>query len=209
MTPLALGTYDPHTFKSKAGFAQLLEHLQRAGVTLLRRRAHPWIEALERASASAGAVCNAITGWENRWALRNLVDEHPDGVSQRAKHTLARAEAMSPEDYRAALLARETAQLCYTRLAPLADAVIMLSCPGPAPYWPGDVPGEPLAPHPTGDAVFNYPSSMLFAPAVTLPLMSVSSMPVGVQLMGQPHDDARVTALARWLLGTVSPVVVH
>jgi Asp-tRNA(Asn)/Glu-tRNA(Gln) amidotransferase A subunit family amidase len=34
-------------------------------------------------------------------------------------------------------------------------------------------------------------------------------MPVGVQLMGQPHDDARVTALARWLLGTVSPVVVH
>ena len=101
---------------------------------------------------------------------------------------------MSPEDYRAALLARETAQLCYTRLAPLADAVITLSCPGPAPYWPGDVPGEPLAPRPTGDAVFNYPSSMLFAPAVTMPLMSVSGMPVGVQLMGQPHDDARVTA---------------
>ena len=49
---------------------------------------------------------------------------------------------------------------------------------------------------------------MPFAPAVTLPLMSVSGMPVGVQLMGQPHDDARITALARWLLGTVSPVAV-
>ena len=194
---------------SKAGFAQLLESLQRAGITLLRRRAHPWIEALEKAIGNAGAVCNAITGWENRWALHNLVDEHPDSVSQRAKNTLARAEAMSPEDYRAALLARETAQLCYTRLAPLADAVITLSCPGPAPYWPGDVAGEPLAPRPTGDAVFNYPSSMLFAPAVTIPLMSVSGMPVGVQLMGQQHDDARVTAMARWLLGAVSPVVVH
>ena len=179
------------------------------GVTLLRRTAHPWIEALEQAIANAGAICNAITGWENRWALRNLVDEHPDGVSQRAKNTLAKAEAMSPEDYRAALLARETAQLCYTRLAPLADAMLTLSCPGPAPYWPGDVPGEPLAPRPTGDAVFNYPSSMLFAPAVTIPLMSVSGMPVGVQLMGQQHDDARVTAMARWLLGTVSPVVVR
>jgi len=50
---------------------------------------------------------------------------------------------------------------------------------------------------------------MLFAPAVTVPLMSVSDMPVGMQLMGQQHDDARVTALARWLLGTVSPVVAH
>ena len=194
---------------SKAGFAQLLESLQGAGVTLLRRSAHPWIEALEKAIGNAGAICNAITGWENRWAMRNLVDEHPDGVSQRAKNTLARAEAMSPEDYRAALLARETAQLCHARLAPLADAVITLSCPGPAPLWPGDVPGAPLAPHPTGNAVFNYPSSMLFAPAVTMPLMSVSGMPVGVQLMGQQHDDARITGLARWLLGTVPPVVVR
>src|SRR5215813_122990 len=194
---------------SKAGFVQLLESLQRAGVTLLCRRMHPWIEALEKAISSAGAICNAITGWENRWALRNLVDEHPDGVSQRAKNTLARAEAMSPEDYRAALLEREAAQLCYARLAPLADAVLTLACQGPAPFWPGDAPGEPLVPHPTGNAVFNYPSSMLFVPAVTVPLLSVSGMPVGVQLMGQQHDDARITALARWLLETVPSVVVR
>ena len=45
---------------------------------------------------------------------------------------------------------------------------------------------------------------MLFAPGVTLPLMSVSGMPVGVQSMGQPHDDARITALVR-LLGDVLP----
>jgi Asp-tRNA(Asn)/Glu-tRNA(Gln) amidotransferase A subunit family amidase len=194
---------------SKEGFATLLEKLQNTGVTLLRRSAHAWIEALERAIGNASTLCNAITSWENRWALRNLVDEHPDGVSQRTKNTLARAEAMSPEDYRAALLERETAQLCHARLAPLADAVITLSCPGPAPLWAGDVPGEPLAPHPTGNAIFNYPSSMLFAPAVTVPLMSVSGMPVGVQLMGQQHDDARIIALARWLLETVPPVVVR
>jgi Asp-tRNA(Asn)/Glu-tRNA(Gln) amidotransferase A subunit family amidase len=194
---------------SKAGFAQVLDSLQQAGVTLLRRTAHPWIETLEQAIANAGAICNAITGWENRWALRNLMDEHPEGVSQRTKNTLARAEAMSPEDYRAALLERETAQLCHARLAPLADAVITLSCPGPAPLWAGDVPGEPLAPHPTGNAIFNYPSSMLFAPAITMPLLSVSGMPVGVQLMGQQHADARIVALARWLLDMVPPVVVR
>ena len=41
---------------------------------------------------------------------------------------------------------------------------------------------------------------MLFAPAVTVPMMGVGGMPVGVQLMGQQHEDARVTAMARWLL---------
>jgi Asp-tRNA(Asn)/Glu-tRNA(Gln) amidotransferase A subunit family amidase len=48
---------------------------------------------------------------------------------------------------------------------------------------------------------------MLFAPAVTMPLLSVGAMPVGVQLMGQQHHDARITALARWMLRTVAPVV--
>jgi Asp-tRNA(Asn)/Glu-tRNA(Gln) amidotransferase A subunit family amidase len=37
----------------------------------------------------------------------------------------------------------------------------------------------------------------------------VGGMPVGVQLMGQQHDDARITAMARWLLETVPPVVVR
>ena len=33
---------------------------------------------------------------------------------------------------------------------------------------------------------------------VTVPLMSVGGLPVGVQLMGQQHEDARMTGLARW-----------
>jgi Asp-tRNA(Asn)/Glu-tRNA(Gln) amidotransferase A subunit family amidase len=193
---------------SKAAFEMVLEKLRRAGVALLRRGDHPWVEALEQGIAEGRALCNAITNWENRWYQRNLVDQHPDGVSARLKATLARAEAMTPDDYRAALLKRGMAQQCHVAVAPLADAVIGLSCPGPAPLWPGDVSGQPLAPRPTGDFVFNAASSMLFAPAVTLPLMSVGGLPVGVQLMGQPHEDARMTAISRWVLGAVSPVIV-
>ncbi len=193
---------------SRLGFETYLESLQQAGVTLLRRSHHPLVEALEQAVGNGRAVCNAITGWENSWALRNLVEEHPDGVSERAKTVLANAEAMCSDDYHAALLKREAAQRCHAGLAGLAEAAISLACPGPAPHWPGDRPGQPLAPRPTGDFVFNAPSSMLFAPAVTLPLMSVGGLPVGVQLMGQPHEDARVTALARWLLGTTAPMLV-
>ncbi|BBK41520.1 amidase [Allostella vacuolata] len=193
---------------TRRGFAMVLEALEKAGVTLLRRRDHAWIEALERAVANGRAVCGGITSWENRWGHRNLVDQYPGQVSARAQATLAKAEAMTLDEYRTLLADREAAQLRHATLAPLADACIMLSCPGPATPWAGDVPGQPLAPRPTGDFVFNAPSSMLFAPAFTMPLMGVDGMPVGVQLMGQQHEDARITAMARWVVQSVAPVVV-
>lgn len=186
---------------TKDAFAGLLARVEACGVELLRRGDHPWIEAFERAIGDARALCGAITGWENRWQQRALVDQHPDGVSARAKAVLAHAEAMTPDDYRAALLKRAEAQLKHAVLAPLADATIAPSCPGPAPLWSGDVPGQPLDPRPTGDFVFNAPSSLLFAPVVTVPALAVGGMPVGVQLMGQKHEEARLTALARWLAG--------
>ena len=188
---------------TKAGYAALLEGLERDGVVLLRRGDHPFIEALERALGNARAVCGAITSWENRWYQRALVDAHPDGVSARAKSVLEKAEAMRPDDYHAALLERDAAQLRHAAIAPLADGVISLACPGPAPVWTGDVPGTPLVPRPTGDFVLNAPSSMLFAPAVTVPLLAVAGMPVGVQVMGQRHQDAAMAGIARWLLGRV------
>ena len=194
---------------SKEGFAAVLDQIRALGIEVVGRRDDPLVEALEGAVGDARNVCNAITGWENRWLTRNLVDQHPDGVSERAKAVLAAAEAMTVDDYRALLFAREVAQEAHAALAGLADAVITLSCPGPAHVWLGDKPGEPLAPRPTGDPVFNFPSSMLFAPAVGMPLMSVGGMPVGVQVFGQQHEDAAMTGIARWLLAAVDPVVVE
>jgi Asp-tRNA(Asn)/Glu-tRNA(Gln) amidotransferase A subunit family amidase len=191
---------------TKAGFAELLRRLEAAGVTLIHRADHPFVEALEKAIANGRAVCNGVTSWENRWYQRGMLDAAPDGLSARAKATLLKAEAMTPDDYRASLLARQQAQLAHRAVAQLADAAVTLSCPGPAPLWSGDVPGQPLAPRPTGDFVFNAPSSMLFAPVVTVPLMSVGGMPVGVQLIGQQHEDARMTGLARWLTENVKRV---
>lgn len=192
---------------TRKAFEKLLENLAKKGVALIRRNDHAWIEALEQSIVKAADIANNITAWENRWYQAALIERYPQGVSERIKSTVKKALSMSPDDYRALLLQRATAQLCHETLAPLADAIIMLSCPGPAPLWPGDVPGQPLAPRPTGDSVFNTPSSMLHAPCVTMPLLAVDGMPVGVQLMGQQHEDARMTALARWMLQSVAPVV--
>src|SRR5262249_47620328 len=166
----------------------------------------PLVEALEQAIANGRALCNGITSWENRWYQRGILDNAPDGISARGQATLKRAEAMTPDEYRANLLLRQHAQLAHMATASLAAAAITVSCPGPAPIWSGALPGQPLAPRPTGDFVFNAPSSMLFAPVVTVPLMSVGGMPVGVQLMGQQHEDARMAGLARWFSENLSRV---
>jgi Asp-tRNA(Asn)/Glu-tRNA(Gln) amidotransferase A subunit family amidase len=187
---------------TRAAFEAWLERVRAAGVVLVRRRENVLVEALEKAIASAQAVTSAITGWENRWSHRALVDQFPEGVSARTKATLAKAEAMTLDEYRAALLARDIAQCAHRVMAGVAEAAVTLSCPGPAPLWSGDVPGRPLAPRPTGDAVFNTASSMLFAPAVTMPVLAVGGMPVGVQVMGQMHADAACVSYARWLVGT-------
>ncbi|GGC39463.1 amidase [Siccirubricoccus deserti] len=193
---------------SRTAFEALLERIAAAGITLLRRADHPWIESFEQGIAEGRAIGGAITGWENRWYQRALLDQNSEAISPRARAILERAEAQPVSAYQAALARREEAQQRHARIAPLADAAISLACPGPAPVWDGDRPGQPLAPRPTGDAVFNLPSSLLFAPAVTVPLLAVGGLPVGVQVMGQMHQDARMTALARWLLENVAPVVV-
>lgn len=190
---------------SKAVFAKLLDNMERAGITLIRRAQHNWVETLETSIADATHVCGTITAWENRWNYRNLLDRHPGGISQRLQQTLAAAEAMTPDDYRDLVLRRQHARVNHVAMAPLADAAVTFACPGPATPWPGDIPGEPLASRPTGDAVYNYPSSMLGSPVVTVPLMSVGALPVGLQIIGQREEDARMTAIARWLLENIPP----
>ena len=50
-----------------------------------------------------------------------------------------------------------------------------------------------------GSAIYNEASSVLGAPALSLPLLAVEGVPVGVQLLGPWHGDERLVAAARWL----------
>jgi Asp-tRNA(Asn)/Glu-tRNA(Gln) amidotransferase A subunit family amidase len=143
---------------TRTAFEALLDQIGCSGVTLMRRRDHPAIEAFEQAVVRAGEVVLDITRCGSRRASRS---------------------------------ARALAEQGHVALAPLADAIVMLSAPGPAPVWAGDPP-----------------CNLLHAPAVSLPLMSVNGMPVGAQLMGQRDEDARVVALARWVAREAGTVVV-
>ena len=188
-------------------FARLLDQLRDADVALLTRADHPSIETLEQAIREARRIGGYITLWENRWAQRNLINEHPDGVSERTQRSVRLAEAMSPDDYRSLLQERAVAQAAHRAISDIADAAITLSCLGPAPVWAGDEPGKRPALTPTGDPVFNLPSSLLFAPAVSMPLLGVNGLPVGVQFFGQPQDEAKIVGFANWAMSNLKPVV--
>jgi Asp-tRNA(Asn)/Glu-tRNA(Gln) amidotransferase A subunit family amidase len=193
---------------ARGAFEQIVAQLGSAGVQILRRKDHPELERFERTLVGARPLAAEITAWENHWLTRNLVAQNPDGVSARGRRVIEVAERLGVGGYRERIQKRALLRDHHGALADRVDAMIAPASPGPAPLWPGDIPGRPLAPRPTGDPVFNYPSSLLGAPVVTSPLAAVRGLPMGIQLMGQPGADARIIAIARWLRDAVRPVSV-
>ena len=157
---------------------------------------HPLLAAFERATSNAMALGTLITAFENRWAFRNLPRQ---GISARLARRLDTSAATTSDDYAAALAERAAMRAAHAAIAPLADAVIAPACPGPAPVWNPRANDAADNPRPTGDPSCNAGTSALGCPAVTVPMLAVRGLPMGVQLIGQPHEDARMVALARWL----------
>jgi Asp-tRNA(Asn)/Glu-tRNA(Gln) amidotransferase A subunit family amidase len=187
---------------TRDAFERVLAALRALNVTIIRRSDSRLVESFERGIESIHPINSDICAFENRWNFENIVEQHPGKLSARAMNVLERGRAMSIEDYRQRLREREEARQRLIAIAPLGDALISLSSPGPAPIR------DDSSPRPTGNAIFNYASSSLGAPVVTVPLIAVSGMPVGVQIMGQPNADARVAGIARWLAAGVAPVTM-
>jgi Asp-tRNA(Asn)/Glu-tRNA(Gln) amidotransferase A subunit family amidase len=181
---------------------QVLESLRRLGVEIMRRADSPLVEAFEQGIADIKGINGDLCAYEVWWSLANLDEQNPGKLSRHALRTLERGRAMSQDDYRQRLLQRDDAKRRLAALSSLGDALISLSSPGPAPI------NDVNSPRPTGDAIFNYASSSLHAPAVTIPLLAIGGLPCGVQIMGQLNDDARVTGIARWVAENVKAVSV-
>ena len=192
---------------TRAGFDAVLEQLRQRGVRILTRRDVAAIDQFERTIDNSVRLCRIICSYELRWALRNYRESGQ--LSDELTGWLDMAEEISLEDYRHALRHREHMRQDMQALAPLADGLITLACPGPAPAL--DTPassGESSYVFKTGSPAFNAATSALGVPCVTVPLMSVDSMPVGVQLIAQQHCDWQLAGMAAWLMRTLDSVVV-
>jgi len=175
----------------------VISNLKKLGVEIIRRSDSSLVEAFEKSIESMKCINNEICAFELRWSLENLIEQHPGKLSKHAIKKLESGRKMSLEDYRLRLLERDDARRRLEQISPIGDALLSLSATGAAPI--NDFTGQ----RPTGDAVFNHPSSSLGAPAVTIPLLAVDNMPLGIQIMGQPNTDAKILGISRWLASNI------
>jgi Asp-tRNA(Asn)/Glu-tRNA(Gln) amidotransferase A subunit family amidase len=193
--------------RTMGGFEGILGQLRDAGVTILRRTDSPLIEAFEQAIGESLALSRDICGYELRWTLENLIERFGAGLSDSMMSRLDLARSMGIDDYRLALLKREAAKRAFAAIGGLADGLISLSSVGPAPPMENKAKDSGVT-HTTGLPAFNAATSVLGCPAITLPLLAVGGLPVGVQVIGQPHTDAALTGTAAWVTANIAPVVV-
>ena len=139
----------------------------------------------------AGLAAAQGTIWTFEIA-RCLADEHQrfrELIREPLRGMLDDGAAMAVSDYDAAY---RRLRECSARLDAVFDGVDALLVPA--------APGEAPEVATTGDPIFNRAWSALGVPAVTVPAgFGPSGLPLGVQIVGPPRQDARVLACAAWV----------
>ena len=169
-------------------FHDQLDQLSKTGIKIATRKNCPEVEKLERDISSVLAATRTIVTWESRWPLNIFRDMDATKLSESMRTRLQDAERMTIDEYRDAISTREQVRTRYAELMTNGnvDACITLSANGPAP----------VGIESTGDPGFATPCAYLGVPSVSLPLMSISEMPVGIQLMGARDKDADLLSIA-------------
>lgn len=171
---------------AKAALENVLTKLKAAGVNILTRRSHREIAELEEVLAEALPLTRRINAWESRWPLNTYEDRDASKLSASMIERLREAEAMTVDDYRAAIRRRDEIRIIHAALSGIAAACITLSAPDVAP----------VGIESTGNPIFAVPASLLGAPALSMPLLTLGSLPLGVQLVGFTDRDADLFATA-------------
>jgi Asp-tRNA(Asn)/Glu-tRNA(Gln) amidotransferase A subunit family amidase len=178
---------------AKAVFAEASAKLKSASVTLVSRHESEKVAAVEDAIHDARELSHNIIAWESRWPLNTYRARDASKLSQPMHDLSVRAEAMTLDDYRRDIQERDRRRAVYQALAEDFDACLTLSAPGAAPVGLGW----------TGDPVFVIPGSMLGVPAVSLPVLQDSGLPLGLQLLGFADADAALFSAAGGVLAVL------
>jgi Asp-tRNA(Asn)/Glu-tRNA(Gln) amidotransferase A subunit family amidase len=118
-----------------------------------------------------------------------------DRLSAQLRELLARGREVPALDYQQALARIPLLNESFAELFLRFDAILTPAAPGTAPRGLES----------TGDPAFCTLWTLCGTPTVSLPLMrGANGLPLGVQLVGQRGDDARLLRTARWLVAEVA-----
>ena len=144
------------------------------------REAWDWLRTIMEAEMAA----NLDLEWE----------KGRDRLSEPLRALLARGREVRAIDYQKALARLPVLHQGFEDLFSRYDAVLTPSAPGTAP--------KGLTA--TGDPAFCSLWTLCGMPALNLPLMrGENGLPLGAQLVGARHGDARLLRTARWLVSRV------
>ena len=125
---------------------------------------------------------------------RSFADEYARGQAQLSdvlREMIERGQQVSDQQYRDSVARIDDYSDFLAQVFEDYDAIVTPSTPGPAP----------AGIEATGSPVMNTIWTFCGVPALNLPLLqSPQGLPIGVQLVGAKHDDARLFRSARWLL---------
>ncbi len=169
-----------------------LAALSAAGVQIISRESDAELDAFEKSITDILQFGFDIIGYESRWPLKSVAYRDRQGLSPSALDQIVKADALGLDGYRELMKRRAELRAAFERLAARADAFITLDATGAA------LKGITY----TGNPSFNVGASVLGAPALTLPLFSDENIPLGLQIIGAQHRDARLFAIANWLMDT-------
>ncbi len=170
--------------ETKAAFDELLAMLgERASAAELPA-------AFDNAIALHGTIMEADLA-------RSFAAEYQRGrdrLTARLCEMIERGQRCLAVDYNRAVAAIPWLVQALEPLFERYDALLTPATTGPAPHGLGS----------TGSPVFCTIWTLCGMPAVTLPLLQAGNgLPLGVQLVGQRGDDARLLRTARWLVETL------
>ncbi|PWG62397.1 amidase [Spiribacter halobius] len=140
-------------------------------------RARGWLDAVMRAEMARN--------------VGHYVDRYPDQMSDKLRELVEEGRGIRAPDY---LAARDMSTVLHEGLRPIFhrfDAIVTPAVPGEAPVGLDT----------TGDPAFCSLWTFCGLPCLSLPLLTgPNGLPLGVQLVGQRGQDARLLRTARWLV---------
>jgi Asp-tRNA(Asn)/Glu-tRNA(Gln) amidotransferase A subunit family amidase len=171
---------------TKEGFAEIIEHLgsQVEEVELFPSTGEAW--EWHQTIMAAEMAHNL----DREWAIGR------DRLSEHLRAQIARGREMRAADYLRALSRIAPVHGSFVELFEQRyDAILTPAATGVAPKGLSS----------TGDPSFCTLWTLCGMPAISLPLLqSANGLPIGVQLVGPRHRDARLLRTARWLAAKIA-----